>query len=118
MAKVLVVEDDEFLQELLAECIETCDHSVVKAGTGKAALENIENDDFDVILLDWQLPDMEGVSILEKYRSGDGKAKVVMLTGMRDKADEVRRLGADEFLAKPFKMHEILNVLEKVTADI
>ncbi len=116
MAKVLVVEDDEFLQELLAECIETCDHSVVKAGTGKDALEQIAGDEFDVILLDWQLPDMEGISILEQYRSSDGKAKVVMLTGMRDKAEEVKRLGADEFLAKPFKMHEILNVLEKVTS--
>lgn len=118
MAKVLVVEDDEFLQELLAECIETCDHSVVKAGTGKDALANIESGDFDVILLDWQLPDMEGVSILEQYKSGEGKAKVVMLTGMRDKADEVKKLGADEFLAKPFKIHEILSVLEKVTADM
>ena len=118
MAKVLVVEDDEFLQELLAECIETCDHSVTKAGTGKDALDSIKNNDFDVILLDWQLPDMEGISILKEYRSTEGKAKVVMLTGMRDKADEVRKLGADEFLAKPFKMHEILNVLEKVTADI
>ncbi|MCA9815318.1 MAG: response regulator [Candidatus Obscuribacterales bacterium] len=115
MAKVLVVEDDEFLQELLAECIETCDHSVVKAGTGKDALEQIAGGEFDVILLDWQLPDMEGISILEQYRSGDGKAKVVMLTGMRDKADEVIKLGADEFLAKPFKMHEVLNMLERVT---
>ena len=115
MAKVLVVDDDEFLQELLAECIETCDHSVVKAGTGKDALEQIAGGEFDVILLDWQLPDMEGISILEQYRSGDGKAKVVMLTGMRDKADEVIKLGADEFLAKPFKMHEVLNMLERVT---
>ena len=53
---------------------------------------------------------------MEQYRSSDGKAKVVMLTGMRDKAEEVKRLGADEFLAKPFKMHEILNVLAKVTS--
>ncbi|HMO24173.1 MAG TPA: response regulator, partial [Candidatus Melainabacteria bacterium] len=94
---------------------ETCDHSVVKAGTGKDALEQIAGGDFDVIPLDWQLPDMEGISILEQYRSGDGKAKVVMLTGMRDKADEVIKLGADEFLAKPFKMHEVLNMLERVT---
>ena len=76
---------------------------------------SIAGGEFDVILLDWQLPDMEGISILEQYRSGDGKAKVVMLTGMRDKADEVIKLGADEFLAKPFKMHEVLNMLERVT---
>lgn len=116
MAKVLVVEDDEFLQELLAECLSACDHTVELAGTGKDALALIGAGSYDVILLDWQLPDMEGTSILKQYRSDEGKAKVVMLTGMRDKAEEVKRLGADEFLAKPFKMHEVINVLEKVTS--
>ncbi|MGD9679572.1 MAG: response regulator transcription factor [Candidatus Obscuribacterales bacterium] len=116
MANVLVVEDDEFLQELLAECLSACDHTVELAGTGKDALTKMDSHSFDVILLDWQLPDMEGISILKQYRSGEGKAKVVMLTGMRDKAAEVKSLGADEFLAKPFKMHEVIEVLDKVTS--
>ncbi len=114
MANVLVVEDDEFLAEMLETCLQTADHTVTKADNGKDALAHMQTGGFDLILLDWQLPDMLGVDVLTKYREGNGAAKVVMLTGMRDKRDEVLKLGADDFLPKPFKLPDFMSMVAKV----
>ncbi len=114
MANVLVVDDDEFLADLVETCLTTSDHTVTRVDNGKDALEKMQAGGFDLVLLDWQLPDMLGVDILAKYREGNGSAKVVMLTGMRDKRDEVMKLGADDFLPKPFKMNDLMSMMSKV----
>ena len=116
MARVLVVEDDSFLAELICECLNLGAHDAMCAETGAEAMNLLGSEQFDVILLDWQLPDMEGIDILRKYREGSGSAKVVMLTGMRGKKDEILELGADRFLAKPFRVEQVLEVMAEITA--
>ncbi len=114
MANVLVVDDDEFLAELVETCLSTMDHTVTLVGNGKDALEKMQAGGYDLIFLDWQLPDMQGLDILSKYRAMSGTAKVVMLTGMRDKRDEVMQAGADDFLPKPFKANDLMSMMAKV----
>ena len=88
MVKILIVEDDEFLADLMQDCLSASAHDVKSVGTGGAALKELENGTFEVVLLDWQLPDMEGLDVLKQYRSNNGAAKVVMLTGMRGRKED------------------------------
>jgi DNA-binding response OmpR family regulator len=117
MAKILIVEDDEFLADLMQDCLAASDYDVRSVGTGGDALKELESDTFNVVLLDWQLPDMDGLEVLKTYRQKNGAAKVVMLTGMRGRKDDGMESGADKFLMKPFKIDEILAAVREFTPD-
>ena len=114
MVKILIVEDDEFLADLMQDCLIASDHDVVSVGTGDDALKQLATGAFEVVLLDWQLPDMEGLDVLKQYRKNNGAAKVVMLTGMRGKKDDGMESGADRFLMKPFKIDDILKTVAEI----
>lgn len=117
MAKILIVEDDEFLSDLIRDCLSANNHEVCAVGTGEDALKQLESETYSVVLLDWQLPDMEGLDVLKTYKQNNGTAKVVMLTGMRGRQDDGMESGADGFLTKPFKMVQILNTVEQLALD-
>lgn len=117
MVKILIVEDDEFLADLMQDCLQASNYDVLAVGTGGDALKQMETGAFNIILLDWQLPDMEGVDVLKQYRQNNGDAKVVMLTGMRGRKDDGLESGADRFLMKPFKIDEILATVKEISPD-
>ncbi|MDZ4834904.1 MAG: response regulator [Candidatus Melainabacteria bacterium] len=118
MVRILIVEDDEFLADLMQDCLVACDHEVKSVGTGGDALKELETGKFDVVFLDWQLPDMEGLDILKQYRKNNGPAKVVMLTGMRGRKEDSLESGADFFLTKPFKIDEILKTVSQIAPGV
>lgn len=118
MVKILIVEDDEFLADLMQDCLAAVSHDVKSVGTGGAALKELESGAFEVVLLDWQLPDMEGLDVLKQYRQGNGSAKVVMLTGMRGRKEDGMESGADRFLMKPFKIDEILKTVQEIAPGV
>lgn len=109
MARILLVDDDEDLATTLAELFEMMEHEVKVAGDGQGALTLLQAEQFDAILLDWQLPDMNGVEVCRKYRESGGTSKVLMLTGMRDAASKEagKVAGADDFLTKPFTIDQL-----------
>lgn len=117
MAKILIVEDDEFLADLMQDCLSANSHDVCAVGTGEDALKQLESETFAVVLLDWQLPDMEGLEVLKTYRKNHGRAKIVMLTGMRGRREDGMESGADGFLTKPFKIDEVLNTVKQLAQD-
>lgn len=114
MAKLLLVDDDADLAETLADLFSMLDHEVHVFGEGGPALEAMNAGQFDLILLDWQLPDMQGVDVCKRYRDAGGQSRILMLTGMRDAAsrDAGRAAGADDFLIKPFTLDQITQRLE------
>jgi DNA-binding response OmpR family regulator len=118
MAKILLVDDDADLAETLADLFSMLDHEVQVVGEGAPALEMMNAAQFDLILLDWQLPDMLGVDVCKQYRAGGGKTRVLMLTGMRDAAsrDAGKAAGVDDFLIKPFTVDQITERLEAMLA--
>lgn len=118
MVKILIVEDDEFLADLMQDCLVASDHDVKSVGTGGDALKELETGVFEVVLLDWQLPDMEGLDVLKQYRQSKGSAKVVMLTGMRGRKEDGMESGADRFLMKPFKIDEILKTVKEIAPGV
>ncbi|MBS1955238.1 MAG: response regulator transcription factor [Cyanobacteria bacterium SZAS-4] len=110
MAKVLVVEDDPDLCVALSDSLTDDEHHTVEVfQDGQGFLDAVEASEYDVIVLDWDLPDFSGVELLKKFRSGGGMTPVIMLTGKSDLADKALGLdsGADDYLTKPFHLQEL-----------
>lgn len=99
MPTVLLVEDDLYIRQLIKVYLQAEGHFVDEAETGSAALAHLKLADYDLILLDWMLPDLTGVEICQKYRDKGGTALVMMLTSRKDKYDKVTALdaGADDY---------------------
>jgi DNA-binding response OmpR family regulator len=109
MAKVLIVEDDPGVCETVKDWLENQLHTVEVVGCGEDALEYLKTYDFDVIILDLYLPDIDGLEVLQKYRAKGGAARVLILTGRNEVRDRERGLdlGADDYLGKPFHPREL-----------
>lgn len=108
--RILVVEDETSMAELLRKGLEEELHSVTAASDGRSALEIAGNAEFDVILLDVMLPGMDGIKVAHQLRSGNNHTPVLMLTALDSLPDIVRGLdaGADDYLVKPFAFTELL----------
>jgi DNA-binding response OmpR family regulator len=108
--KILVVDDDLELQRLIAFALRQAGYLVLEAGDGPAALATFENERPDLVLLDVNLPRMNGFEVLRRLRAGGAKTPVMMLTVRAGEEDQVRGLdlGADDYLAKPFSPRTLL----------
>jgi two-component system, OmpR family, response regulator len=109
MAKVLLVEDDAEIAEVAVQVIREKNHIAEHAATVGEALDRLAASDFDLIVLDWNLPDGEGIEVLRSYRKKKGLAPVIMLTGKTtiDDKEEGFEAGADDYLTKPFNAREL-----------
>jgi len=114
--RVLVIEDDLGLNEAICDWLMFTDHAVDSASTGGEGLEKISTEGYDIVVLDWQLPDIDGVEVCATYRERGGKCPILMLTGRSNPKDEKqgRDAGADDFLAKPFTLRVLNQRLEAV----
>lgn len=120
MASILVVEDDEDLSSTMVEWLAFNNHEAEAALDGRAALDIMCNKEFDVVILDWQLPSMLGIDVCKAYRDHGGKSAVLMLTGRRDhtEREECLKAGATEFLPKPFRLDQLTNQIDKVLSSL
>ena len=112
MAKVLVVEDEQALSELLEYNLTKEGFAVSVASDGEDALYMVEEETPDIVLLDWMLPNVSGVEICRQLRAR-GQTRdipIIMLTARGEEEDRVRGLqtGADDYLTKPFSMGELI----------
>ena len=110
MAKILVVEDDVDLAEVLAFTLSSKGHSIQKLTKSEEALAVLRAYKFDLVILDWMMPRISGIQILQGYRESGGKTPVLMLTAKSSVDDKETGLdaGADDFLSKPFHTKELL----------
>lgn len=108
MAKILIVEDDRILRELVKAYLNASEHVVDAVDCGKAAQIRLSQDEYDLIILDWMLPDIPGPEICRCYRNRGGQAPILFLTARSDKRDKATGLdsGADDYLVKPFEQIE------------
>jgi DNA-binding response OmpR family regulator len=115
--RILVIEDDAKMAELLRRGLSREGHSVDVAGDGLKGLEKGQSLTFDAIVLDIMLPGLDGLSVARRLRSGGVRAPILMLTARDSVPDIVRGLdvGADDYLTKPFSF-EVLAARLRVIA--
>jgi two-component system, OmpR family, copper resistance phosphate regulon response regulator CusR len=108
--RVLVVEDEQKTRESLAEGLRLEAWAVQTAGSGEEALALIGKETLDLVVLDWMLPDRDGVDVLQNMRGQGHQTPVLMLTARSALNDRVIGLdsGADDYLPKPFAFAELL----------
>ena len=108
--KILVVDDEEIMRDVLSTLLAAENYSVDFAHNGAQALEKARESDYSVVLLDLMMPDMDGLQVLEQFRKMESNPVTVILTAFAsiEKAVKATKLGAFDFITKPFKNDEIL----------
>jgi DNA-binding NtrC family response regulator len=112
---VLIVDDEEVLQDVLASLLRREGHTPISAMTGEEGLEVLEREEIDLVLLDLMLPGMHGLQVLRQIRQRDPEQVVVVITAFSsiESAIEAMREGAFHYISKPFKNEEVLLTLRK-----
>jgi heavy metal response regulator len=108
--RVLVVEDEKRIADFLSRGLESAGYAVDVAGTGSAALDHVHATEYDLVILDLGLPDMDGLQVLQKVRNRKTSPPVLILSARDAVDDRVKglELGADDYLVKPFAFVELL----------
>lgn len=108
--RILVVEDNLDLADLLVMHLHEAGYAVQKAGDGRAALTRFEEAPYDLVILDLMLPDLDGLDICRRLRARPDYLPILMLTAKSTEFDRVLGLevGADDYLTKPFSIRELL----------
>ena len=113
-ASILVVDDEEVVRDVLERLLSRAGYSVATASTAKEGLQLLQENPYQVLLLDLMLPDMRGMEVLREVTGVDPDLTVIMVTafGTVQNAVEAMRAGAYHYLTKPFKNAEVLVLLE------
>jgi two-component system alkaline phosphatase synthesis response regulator PhoP len=113
---ILLVEDEENLHEALKLNLELEQYEITSAFTGSEALQKIQSEYFDLIILDVMLPDVDGISITETVRVQNNQVPILILSAKDTSSDRVLGLkkGADDYLTKPFNLEELLLRVQKL----
>jgi len=114
--KILIVDDEKNIRMTLKHSLKSQEFDIYMAVNGEEALENIKNNKFDLILLDIKMPGLDGMEVLKKIRDNGNNVNVIMMTayGSVEKAVEAMKLGAIDFISKPFTHEEIRNIVKEV----
>lgn len=110
MIRILLVEDEENIREVVKLNLEMEDYEVVIAENGKKALKYFHEQHFDLLVLDVMLPEMDGFQICEQVRLTNMDVPIIFLTAKDTADDRITglKIGADDYLTKPFKLEELL----------
>jgi two-component system, OmpR family, copper resistance phosphate regulon response regulator CusR len=110
MRRVLIIEDEPRISSFLEKGLNSNGFTSAVAGNGSDGLAMAATSEFDLLILDLGLPDMDGFEVLRKFRARDRDTPVVILTARDDVSDTVQGLesGADDYVTKPFRFEELL----------
>lgn len=112
MARILIVDDDPQFRRTLRLALDSSGYEVGDAAGGKEALDTIAGNEPDLIVLDWQLPDLDGIQTCKALRARS-HIPVIMVTGNRaNRKDVALNAGATDYLTKPFSVNELLSRIE------
>jgi two-component system, OmpR family, alkaline phosphatase synthesis response regulator PhoP len=113
---ILLVEDEENLHEALKMNLEMEGYSVTSAYDGMAAMKAVENEYFDLIIMDIMLPEIDGINVTQNIRITNNEVPILILSAKNTSEDKVLGLkkGADDYLTKPFNLEELLLRVQKL----
>lgn len=116
-ATLLVVDDERNLRESLAEALQQADYKVLTAANGKEAYRILQQQDVDLLLCDWTMPEMDGAALLkllrEEGRLVDLPALVITAHGTSNNAIDAMQYGAYDFITKPFDLDDVLVTVQR-----
>ncbi len=117
--KILVVEDDIFNQKFLKEMFKKININITVASNGKEALEIINKNKFDVILMDIEMPQLNGIETVKIIRKTNKHVKIIGLTGHEDEEikNEILKAGFNDYLSKPIEFDELLNKINSLLSE-
>jgi DNA-binding NtrC family response regulator len=112
--RILIVDDDETVRWSYLRSLQGISCNIATAGNGEEALETMEQNPFDVVLLDMRMPGQDGLSVLRTIKQKWPESEVVIITGYPtvDSAKEAVRLGAYDYVAKPVGPQDVINVAD------
>ena len=115
-AKLLIVEDDTGIQEMLDYSLKQEGYEIHSAFTVKEGWELLESKAIDLVLLDWMLPDNSGIDLLHRIRKYHSKLPVIMVTAKAEEEDRILGLdvGADDYVTKPFSVRELNSRIQAI----
>lgn len=115
MKKILVVEDDLQIQELIKEFLKAQNYIVDTADDGVLGYEKIKNNEYELIIMDVMMPNMDGYSLC-KMAKGKTDASIIFLTALSEEQDEIKGfdLECDDFITKPFSFNVLIKRVEAV----
>lgn len=117
MARILIIEDEEKMARMLARVLREEGYVSETAGDGRTGLRRALEDSFDLLIVDWMLPERSGIQIVRGLRAAEVDTRVLMLTARDQVEDRVEGLdaGADDYLPKPFALPELLARVRALT---
>lgn len=118
---ILIIEDDEFVMNMLKQTFERAGYEVGTAANGRIGLQLYQCKPFDVVITDLIMPDMEGIETISELRKNDPNAKVIAISGGgRNSPDDylhlAKKLGADRTFPKPVDRNELLAAVRDLMA--
>ncbi|HZC82266.1 MAG TPA: response regulator [Nitrospiraceae bacterium] len=116
MAKILVIDDELGIRDLLDTLLSEKGYDVILADSGEKGLEVFRRARPDVVVLDLKMPGMDGLTVLQQVRRDDPKQPVIILTGAGtpEAEEQVRKLGVTEYVEKQFSLHLLGEALKRL----
>ena len=107
--KILIVEDDEAIASIMQEHLEKEGYKVFWSSTGKEGLEDFKREEFQLVMIDIMLPEMNGFTLCKNIRWLNEEVPIIIVSAKQTDSDKVRglKLGADDYITKPFSLMEI-----------
>ena len=115
MKKILVVDDDSLVRDLLCEILTEEGYSVDSASNGIEALEKLEAGRFDLVISDVEMPEMDGIDLAREMRSISSVPLILMSGNIYTKEESIAL--ADYFLLKPFEFNDLLSIVERALGE-
>ena len=117
--KVLLVDDEEDFLEAMAERMRARDMEVTTASSAREAFKKMENETFDAIVLDFQMPEMDGMEALKSIKAKRPESQIILLTGFAtvEKGVEAMKEGAADFLEKPADLEVLSRKIKEAKAE-
>lgn len=115
--KVLIVDDEELIRNVIKEYLKIENYEYVEASNGKEAIDKIKSNDFDIVIMDIMMPVMDGYQAVRKIREFNKIIPVIMLSARSEEYDKLLSfdLGVDDYITKPFSPKELIARIKAIT---